>query len=62
MLGCESMECVLHGESSHAGSIMTSKKGLSVAEEQARACRTAFLISSGSYSGTARHNPVHRYL
>ena len=55
------MECVLHGESSHAGSIKTTGNGLSVEEEQARACGNAFLLSVGLYSGTARHEPVHRY-
>ena len=60
MSGLESMECVLHGESSHVGSIMTTRKGLSVAVDQARACKTPFLISVGSYSGTDRHEPVHR--
>ena len=60
MLEWDSIESVLHGESSHAGSIMTTSRGLSVAFEQARACRTAFLISAGSCSGTARHKLVHR--
>jgi hypothetical protein len=59
-LGWDSIECVLYGESSHAGSIMTTSKGLSVAAEQARACRTAFMVYVGSCSGTARHEPVHR--
>ena len=59
-LGWDSVECVLYGASSGAGSIMTTSKGLSVAVEQARACRTAFLVSRGSCSGTARHEPVHR--
>ena len=60
MLGWDSMECVLHGASSHAGRIMTTSRGLSVAAEQARACRTAFFVYDGSCSGTARLEPIHR--
>ena len=59
-LGWDSMECVLHGASSHAGSIMTISKGLSVAVEQAMVCRTVFLVFADSCSGTSRHEPVHR--
>ncbi len=59
MSGWESMECVFHGESSHVDSIMTTKKVLTVAEEQGRACRAAFIIFACSYSGTARHALVH---
>jgi hypothetical protein len=51
------MDCFFHSASSHAGIIMTTSKGLSVAVEQARACRTAFLVHVGAYSGTARHGP-----
>jgi hypothetical protein len=54
------MECVLHGESSHVGSIKMTRNGLSVEVEQARACTTTFLIFDGSYLGTARHEPDHR--
>ena len=59
-LGWERMECVLQGESSHAGSIKTPKNGLLVVIEHAIACRTDFCRSSVSNSGTARHEHVHR--
>jgi len=60
MLEWESIESVLHGESSQDGSITTTRKGLPAAVEQARSCRNAFLVSTCSYSGTARHEPAHR--
>ncbi len=44
MLRWESLECVFHCESSHAHSIETTWDGLSVAMEQARACRTVIVI------------------
>jgi hypothetical protein len=59
-LGWERMKCVLQGESSHAGNIKTTKNGLLVVMEHARACRTAFRRSSGLMSGKARHEHVHR--
>jgi len=37
MMGWERMECVLHGESSHAGSIKMAKSGLVDMVEHARA-------------------------
>jgi hypothetical protein len=37
---------------------MTTKKGVVVSVEDARACRIAFLMSPGSYSGFAVHEPV----
>ncbi len=55
-LGCESIDCVLQGESSHAGSMKTTRRGLGDAIEEAIACLTAFRMSSGSYSGLAMHN------
>ena len=57
-LGCDSIDCVLQGESSHVGRIKTTRRGLGDAIEQAIACRTAFRMSSGSYSGLAMHDPV----
>ena len=60
VLGCDSMDCVLHGESSHAGRMKTTKSGLGDIVEEASAWRTAFCISSGSYSGLAMHDPVSR--
>ena len=51
----------LHDVSSHIGRIRTAKKGWSCAKEEARACRTALSMSSGSYSGLAIHEPVHLY-
>jgi len=59
MFDWDIIECVLRGESSRAGSVMTTSKGLSVAVEQVRACRTAILIFADSCSGTA-NEPVHR--
>jgi hypothetical protein len=59
-LGWEKMECVLQGESSHAGNMKTAKNGLLVVVEHARACITTFRRFSGSKSGKARHEYVHR--
>ncbi len=56
-LGCESMDCVLQGESSHDGRMKTNKGGLGDAIEQAIACINAFRMSSGSYYGLAMHDP-----
>jgi len=47
--------------SSHTGRIITAKKGLACASEEARAWQTALSMSSGSYSGLAVHEPVHLY-
>ena len=54
------MACVLHGESSHDDSAKTAENGLAVVVEHARAYRPAFSKSSGSYSGTTRHEVVRR--
>ncbi len=53
VLGCEIMDCVLHGESSQAGRIKTTRSGLGDIVEEASAGRSALRISSGSYSGLA---------
>ncbi len=37
MLGCESMDCVLQGESSHAGRMKTTSSGLGGDVEEAMA-------------------------
>ncbi len=50
------------GVSSQTGSTMTTKKGVVVSVEDARACRIAFLMFPGSYSGFAVHDPVKRQL
>jgi hypothetical protein len=55
------MAAEFHGVSSHTGRIITAKKGLSCASEEARAWRTALSMSSGSYSGLAIQEPVHLY-
>ncbi len=60
VLGYDSMDCVLHGESSQAGRIKTIRSGLEDIVEEASACRTALHISSGSYSGLAMQDPVSR--
>ncbi len=41
-LGWERIDCALQGESSHAGNIKTTRNGLLVVGEHAKACRTAF--------------------
>jgi hypothetical protein len=51
----------VHGESSHDGSTITMRNGESVCSDEASVWRTAFNISSGSYSGFAMHEAVHRY-
>ena len=60
-LGWERMGCVFQCESSHAGRIKTIINVMLVmVDEQARACRTNFRMFSGSKSGTARLEAVHR--
>ena len=61
-LGCWSMAWVLHGESSHAGSISTTttKKGFANDVAEASAWRIVLRMSDGSYSGFARHEAVQR--
>jgi len=54
------MECVLQRESSHAGSIKTTRNGLIVVVEHERACRTDFRRFSSSKSGKTRHEHIHR--
>ncbi len=53
VLGCESMNCVLHGESSQAGRIKTTRSGLGDIVVEASACRTALRISASPYAGLA---------
>ncbi len=60
VLGCESMDYVLHGESSNAGRIKTTRSGLGDIVEEASACRTALRISSSSYSGLAMQDLASR--
>ncbi len=60
VLGCDSMDCVLHGESSQEGRIQTTSRGLGDVVDEASACKTALCMSSGSYSGLALHDPVSR--
>ena len=54
------MEWILHGESSHAGSIRTTRNGFENDVAQARACKIILLMLAGLYSGVARHEPVQR--
>ncbi len=56
------MEMVFHGESSHAGCMRTTRNGFKDDVAQAKACKIVFRMSSGSYSGFARHEPVQRQL
>jgi len=58
--GCWSMDLVLHGESSHAGSIRTTRNGFAGDVAQASAYKIVLRMSVGSYSGLARHELVHR--
>ena len=51
VLGCDSMDCVLHGESSQAGRMKTTRSGLGDVVDEASACKTALRMSSGSYYG-----------
>ena len=44
VLGCDSMDCVLHGESSQADRMKTTRSGLEDIVEKASACRTALRI------------------
>ena len=59
---CPRIAFDVHGESSHTGRTMTAKNGSFVCSEEAKACKTAFSMSSGSYSGLAMHDAVQRYL
>ncbi len=45
--------------SSQMGSTMAAKKGIVVSMDEASACRIAFLMSHGSYSGFAMYEPVN---
>ncbi len=60
VLGCESMDCVLHGESSQAGRMKKTRSGLGEIVEEASACRAALRISSSSYSGLAMQDHISR--
>ena len=51
----------VQGESSQVGRIITTRNGSSRCSEEAKACRTALSMSSGSYSGLAKQDPVQRY-
>jgi outer membrane protein assembly factor BamA len=48
------------GVSSQTGSTMTTKKDVVVSVDEARACRIAFCMSPGSYSGFAVHEHVRQ--
>ncbi len=60
VLRCDSMDCVLHGETFHAGRMKTTRSGLGDVVDEASACKTALRMSSGLYSGLAMHDPVSR--
>ncbi len=60
MLGWESMEWFLRGDSSHAGIIRTTRNGFEDVVARARACKIVLRMSADSYSGLARHEPVQR--
>ena len=59
-LGCWSMAWVLHGESSHAGSISTTIKGFATDVAHASAWSSGLRMSDGSYSEFAMHEAVQR--
>ncbi len=60
MLGCENMEGVLQGESTHAGRMKMTRRGIGDVMEKAIACRTALRMSSGSYSRLAVQDRASR--
>ncbi len=60
MLGLESMEQVLHGESSHPSKIKTTRNWFEHVAEQARACRIVVRMSISSYSELARLELIQR--
>ncbi len=60
ILGSWSMVWVLHGESSHAGSIRTTRKWFANYAARASAWRIVLRMSADSYSGFARHEAVQR--
>ncbi len=43
------------------GRTIIARNGASLFSEEARTCRTVFSMSSGSYSGLAMQELVHRY-
>ena len=59
---CPRIAFDVHGESSHTGRVITTRNGVSVCSEEARAWRTACSMSSGSYSGFAMQEEVQRNL
>ena len=61
MLLCPLIALEVHSESFHIGSTKTTRNGVSVCYDEASAWRTAFIMSSGSYSRFAMHEAVHRY-
>ena len=60
VLGCESVDCVLNGEFSHAGRMKMTSSGQEDDVEEEIAWRTALRMSSGSYSGLAIQDPASR--
>ena len=54
-LGCWIMDWILHGESPHDGSIMTTRNGLENVVAQSMACKIVLRMSASSYTGFARH-------
>ncbi len=60
VLGCESMDCDLHDESSQVGRIKKTRSGLGDIVEEASACKTVLRTSSGSYYGLAMQDPASR--
>ena len=59
-LGCLRIAAEYHGVSSQTGSTRTTRKGVVVSVDGARAWRIAFLMSPRSYSGFAMHDYVSR--
>ena len=53
-------EAEFHGVSSKAGKIKTTKNGVLLLSDEASARRTASSMPSGSYSGLAKQELVHR--
>jgi hypothetical protein len=54
------MKAQFHGVSSHTRRNITTRKGVSLHPDEASAYMTVLSMSSGSYSGLAMQEPVHR--
>ena len=60
MLTWPRIEAEFHGVSSHTRRTRTTKKGVALISDDTSACRKALSMFSGSYSGLAMQEFVHR--